>query len=143
MSSRSIYDLLPHVADAAQLWLDDCAANKLDVLITCTYRSPEEQDELFKIGRTKPGRIVTNARGWESWHQYRRAIDFVPVRAGKPVWGTLGDDWALWEAIGQLAEARGFEWAARWREMREYAHIQITGGLTIAEARDQVFGKCG
>ena len=38
-------------------------------------RTYEEQNELFAQGRTKPGRIVTNARGGFSNHNFGIALD--------------------------------------------------------------------
>ncbi len=39
-------------------------------------RTIAEQDALYAQGRTKPGKIVTNARGGSSYHNYGVAIDF-------------------------------------------------------------------
>ncbi|MED0738884.1 M15 family metallopeptidase, partial [Aneurinibacillus thermoaerophilus] len=46
------------------------------VLITQGYRSIAEQNELYAQGRTKPGKIVTNAKGGTSYHNYGLALDF-------------------------------------------------------------------
>jgi peptidoglycan LD-endopeptidase CwlK len=40
------------------------------VKLVCGYRSFEEQNRLYAFGRTKPGCIVTNARGGYSWHNF-------------------------------------------------------------------------
>jgi peptidoglycan L-alanyl-D-glutamate endopeptidase CwlK len=123
--SRSLEDLHPKVREQAEKWLAATKKAGLDILVTCTYRSPEEQQELYDIGRTKPGKIVTNAQPGQSLHQHRLALDFVPLRNGKPVWGTQGTDLELWTKAGELAEAFGFEWAGRWKRFREFPHIQI------------------
>ncbi len=39
-------------------------------------RTFEEQDALYAQGRSKPGNIVTNSRGGQSYHNYGLAIDF-------------------------------------------------------------------
>jgi peptidoglycan L-alanyl-D-glutamate endopeptidase CwlK len=39
------------------------------------FRSPEYQDGLYAIGRTKPGKIVTNCQAWQSPHNYGVGID--------------------------------------------------------------------
>ena len=41
------------------------------------YRSPEEQNALYAQGRTVKGAKVTNAKAWESTHQYAIAFDIV------------------------------------------------------------------
>ena len=132
MASRSLDDLVPPARERAVLFQTTCALYGMDILIYCTYRSEEEQDDLYAQGRTKPGRIVTNARGGESWHNHRCAFDFVPLVAGKPAW----DDANLYRKAGVIAESVGLEWAGRWKgSLRETAHCQYTGGLTLAELR--------
>src|SRR6478609_5661733 len=39
-------------------------------------RTIKEQDDLYAQGRTKPGKVVTNARGGSSFHNYGVAFDF-------------------------------------------------------------------
>jgi peptidoglycan L-alanyl-D-glutamate endopeptidase CwlK len=130
-----------------------------DVLITCVDRSRQEQADLYALGRdqatldmlgikasAKPlARRVTNAPPGASRHNFMLgdlaaslAFDCVPLRAGKPVWGTGGDgmdddpsddltdDLELWQRLGAIGERLGLQWAGRWRgSMREMAHFQI------------------
>lgn len=132
MASRSLDDLHPIVAEKARAHIAACKAEGIDLLITCTYRDPAEQARLYAQGRTAPGKIVTNAKPGQSFHEYRVAYDFVPMRAGKPVWGTSGEDGKLWQRVGELAEAQGLEWAGRWPRFKEMAHAQFTGGFKLA-----------
>lgn len=130
--SRDLADLHPAVAARARAHVAACRAEGIDLLVTCTWRDPAEQARLYAQGRTAPGRIVTNARPGQSLHEYRVAYDVVPLRAGKPVWGTSGEDARLWARVGALGEAQGLEWAGRWRRFREYPHFQFTGGRPLA-----------
>ncbi len=130
MASRSLADLNLATRERAINFISACADQAIDILIYCTYRSPEEQDVLFSQGRFKPGRVVTNARGGESFHNFRCAFDFVPMVGGKPAW----NDQALYAQAGRIAESVGLEWSGRWKgKLRETAHCQYTGGLTLAE----------
>ena len=145
INSRDLKELNPKVKERVEKWLAACKAEGIDVLITSTYRDAESQNALYAQGRTKPGRIVTNAKAGDSWHNWRCAVDFVPMRNGKPVWGTSGngldnnpaddetDDLELWQKIGTLAEKHGLEWAGRWKKFKELAHVQYTAGLTLAD----------
>lgn len=135
ISSRKLEDLHPHVAKMCQAHIDACAAEGIDLLITCTYRDKEAQDALYAQGRTTPGHIVTKARGGQSFHNYRLAYDFVPLINGKPSWdATSPTGQALWEKIGELAEAQGLQWAGRWvGSLHEEAHCQWSNGLTLAQ----------
>jgi len=132
--SRRIEDLLPPVQVRARALVKAAQDAGIDLLITSTYRSNEEQAALYAQGRTKPGLIVTNARPGDSYHNWRCAFDVVPLKNGKPVWNTTGLDGDLWRKIGEMGEAVGLEWAGRWTgKLREMAHFQYTGGLTLAE----------
>lgn len=134
INSRKLDDLHPLVASKATKLLDLCAESGIDLLITSTYRDHESQDMLYARGRTAPGPRVTNAAGGQSYHNYRVAFDVVPLRLGKPVWSTKGEDLLLWQHIGRLGELVGLEWAGRWTgRMREMAHFQFTGNLTLAD----------
>jgi peptidoglycan LD-endopeptidase CwlK len=122
----------------AKKFLDRCRAEHIDVIVTCTYRDFEEQNRLYARGRTvlteggQRVRKVTNAKAGQSFHNYRLAFDVVPLRAGKPVWGTTGADLHLWMRIGNIGEECGFEWAGRWVKFREYPHFQFTGGHPLS-----------
>ena len=132
ISSRKIEDLHPGVADKCRAHLEACKDEGIDLLVTCTYRDHAEQARLYAIGRSAPGRKVTNAKPGQSFHNYRVAYDVVPLRHGKPVWGTAGEDAKLWQRVGELGEAQGLEWAGRWTRFREYPHFQYTGGHSLA-----------
>src|SRR5690242_13033419 len=54
--------------------------------ITETLRSFERSNELYAQGRTKPGDIVSYAKGGQSYHNYGLAIDFVNQIDGKDFW---------------------------------------------------------
>lgn len=133
INSRAISDLLPAVQARVHAFLEACAAQGIEILITSTYRDDECQAALYAQGRTTKGDRVTNAQPGESLHQWRVAFDVVPLRAGKPVWATTGPDAQLWTRIGQIGESVGLEWAGRWKKFREYPHFQYTGGLSIAQ----------
>lgn len=133
IASRDLMDLALPVRIRAQKFITACAAAGIDLLVTSTYRDHASQDALYAQGRTKNGDIVTNARGGQSYHNFRCALDVVPMRAGKPVWNTRGTDALLWQRVGEIGERCGLDWAGRWERFREYAHFQYTGGLQLAD----------
>lgn len=138
VSSRKIEDLHPAVQAMCRAFLDKCKAEGIDILITCTYRDNDEQNRLYARGRTlmwdQGQKIykVTNAKAGESAHNYRLAFDVVPLRNGKPVWSTKGDDLMLWMRVGNIGEAVGLEWAGRWVTFREFPHFQYLGGHPLS-----------
>ena len=130
--SRDLNDLEPPTRELCLNHIAECRAIGVELLVYCTYRSPAEQDALYAQGRTTPGKIVTNARGGDSFHQYRVAYDCVPLVNGKPAW----NDPKLYRQVGLLGEKAGLVWSGRWTgPLRETAHFQSWGGNDIAEFR--------
>lgn len=138
ITSRSLDDLKPEVKQKAEAFIAACALEGIDLLVTCTYRDYEAQNALYNQGRRVRGNVVTNAKGGYSYHNFRCAFDVVPLRNGKPVWGTVGMDFKLWQQVGKIGKAQGLEWAGDWREFREYPHFQYTGGLSLAQLRREL-----
>lgn len=130
INSRKLEDLHPKVKVLAEKFIQECDKAGIDVLIYSTYRDGASQDALFAQGRTRPGKIVTNARAGESYHNWRVAFDFVPVVNGKARW----DDAEAYKKCGAIGETLGLEWAGRWSgKFKETAHMQFTGGLTLQD----------
>ncbi len=79
MTSRSLVDLHPTLV---KVWLQaekrwgELYPNMAKPILTCTYRSKEEQNRLYAQGRTTKGKIVTRARGGESPHNYKPSFAF-------------------------------------------------------------------
>lgn len=129
INSRDLNELIPQAHVRADKLIELCKAEGIDLLVTSTYRDNESQNALYAQGRTAPGKIVTKAKGGESFHNYRCAFDVVPLVNGKPVW----DDMQAWEKIGRLGVQIGLEWAGNWTSFKEYPHFQYTGGKTLKQ----------
>jgi peptidoglycan L-alanyl-D-glutamate endopeptidase CwlK len=125
INSRKIEDLNPHVADLCRRFVDACHHAGIEVKITSTYRDYESQNHLFAQGRTEHGKIVTYARGGQSWHNHRLAFDFVVMKHGKEDWG----DTKSYKTARKIGESLGLEGLGF-----ELCHLQCRGGLTIKQA---------
>jgi len=110
-----------------------------------TLRTFAEQDALFAQGRTKPGKIVTNAKGGQSYHNYGLAIDIVLVldkdhngSFETASWDTKtdfdGDKKADWMEVVQIFKRYGFEWGGDWKFL-DLPHFQKTYGKSIYELK--------
>ena len=121
MASRKIEDLDPRVQDGARSIVRAWQDAGFDVLVTCTYRSNEEQDKLYAQGRTAPGFKVTKARAGESYHNFRLALDFVPMIHGKPSW----DDPKPFEVLAAIAKMTDprVTWGGGW-SFKDLPHLQ-------------------
>ena len=129
INSRSLDDLNPMVKELAEKFIANCKVHGWDILIYSTFRDAEAQNAIYAQGRTLPGKIVTNAKGGQSFHNYRVAFDWVPTLHGKPLW----NDEAAYLKCAEIGEALGLEWAGRWKSFKETAHLQYTGGLSLAD----------
>lgn len=130
--------LHPQVAAATRKLIELAYKEGIYVLIAQGYRSKEEQDELYKIGRT-PGdkrKPVTNARGGYSYHNYGLAVDYCLLTPdGKQAIWKVDDKW---RRVAQIAKTLGFEWGGDWKSFPDYPHLQMTFGLSI---KDLLAGK--
>jgi peptidoglycan L-alanyl-D-glutamate endopeptidase CwlK len=90
-----------------------------DMVLLEGYRSPERQAELAKSGAQ-----VTNARAYQSYHQYGLAADSAFFRDGKVVISEK-DPWAMqgYKYYGELAEKVGLTWGGRWKLM-DFGHVE-------------------
>lgn len=136
INSRNIEDLQPLVADMCRSFISKCKDDGIDVIITSTYRDMESQEILYEQGRTKPGRIVTNAKAGQSFHNYRCAFDFVPVINGKAQW----DDIDLISKCGEIGESIGLTWAGRWKYFKELLHLQYSE-KTLSQLQSEYKGN--
>ena len=84
------------------------------------YRSPARQDALAQMGSA-----VTNARAFQSWHQYGLAADCAFWRDGKLVISEK-DPWAMrgYQLYGEVAESLGLTWGGRWT-MMDFGHTEL------------------
>jgi len=129
MRSRNIWDLHPIVRLKADVFKELCKKDGIEVLIYFTYRSVNEQNKLYQIGRrgVEGERIVTKAKGGESAHNYRAAFDCVPLKDGQPWWDAPD---RIWKTMGGAAEKVGLDWMGdQWGEYLPWdkGHFQEPG----------------
>jgi len=132
INSRDLNELLPEVKTRVEKFIQSCKDKGIDILVTSTYRDMESQAALYAQGRTTEGKIITNAGPGDSYHNWRCAVDVVPLVNGKPDWD---GSHPVWATIGELGEQAGLEWAGKWIHFKELAHFQYTNGLTIAQLK--------
>lgn len=106
------------------------------VLITDGYRSNAEQDELYAQGRTKPGNIVTNAKGGQSNHNKGIAVDYcLTNKEGTAAYWTVNADW---KRVAAIAKSKGFAWGGDWTNFKDNPHLEYTGKITIEPEKTEV-----
>jgi len=128
-SEKRIRQLHPALAFSLREIIARLADRGLVTEIVQGLRTFAEQDALYAQGRTKPGQIVTQARGGESNHNYGLAADLCPFVNGKPNWDAPLDVWAT---IGAIATEHGLEWGGTWKKFLDKPHVQLPS-ITIKE----------
>ena len=129
MPSRKLEDLHPLVVERALELVRVAQAEGIEILVTSTLRTFEEQADLFAIGRTKPGKIVTNAQAGNSWHNFGLAFDVVPLVNGKAIF-----DSPFWNRIGELGKQVGLFWGGDFKSFKDKPHFEFHPNLTLADA---------
>ncbi len=129
INSRDLGKLRPRTQAKAQAFQKACSDAGVPVLIYSTLRDAEAQDAEHAKGRTIPGKVVTNAKGGDSYHQYGVAFDFVPLVGGVPAW----NDKIRYETCGQIGKNLGLEWGGDFKSFPDMPHMQDTLGFSVAE----------
>lgn len=117
--------LAPFFLKRLQLALDECHKAGIEIEMFEGFRSEDRQDWLYAQGRTREGKIVTKARGGQSFHQYGVACDLCFKWGGKWQWNS--DD--PWDKVHEVFKRYEFETLSF-----EKAHVQITNGIKISKA---------
>jgi len=127
-----IQKLHPVVRDEVIKIITDCdvaLTGKAKIRITQGLRTFKEQDELYAIGRTKPGKKVTNAKAGQSIHNYGLAVDICLMIDGKTAsWDTAkdcdNDKVADWYECVKIFAKYGWEWGGNWKTFKDLPHFE-------------------
>ncbi|MYM85615.1 M15 family peptidase [Rugamonas sp. FT82W] len=97
-----------------------------DMAILEGYRSPERQNALAAAGPS-----VTNAKAFQSYHQFGLAADCAFLRDGKLLISEK-DPWAMrgYRLYGEVAESVGLHWGGRWT-MMDFGHAELRVSGTV------------
>jgi len=98
-----------------------------DLRATSFYRTNASQDQLYAQGRTTVGRIITNAKGGQSLHNYGVAFDLVDRKKGYDIeWKKI---WHMWNYI---TEGQG-TWGGSWTNFMDKPHFENTLGYSLKD----------
>ena len=128
-TERHLKQLLPGVAVLARRVLDDMEKSGHPMVIVQSYRSIATQNRLYAMGRTRPGKRVTNARGGYSWHNYRVAVDCAFIAGRTVTWE------GPWDLYGRSGQKHGFIWGGTFRSRPDSPHLEFHPGVTLRDAR--------
>ncbi|EAF9904380.1 alkaline phosphatase [Listeria monocytogenes] len=112
------------VADKTRNVIKKMSKQGIYLCVAQGYRSSAEQNALYAQGRTKPGAVVTNAKGGQSNHNYGVAVDLCLYTSdGKNViWESTT---SRWKTVVSAMKAEGFEWGGDWKSFKDYPHFEL------------------
>lgn len=110
--------------------------------ITQGLRTFAEQQSIYDQGRTKPGKVVTNAKPGSSFHNYGLAVDFCLILNDKEIsWDTVkdfdGDGLSDWMEVVDSFKKNGFKWGGDFKSIKDYPHFEMTFGYGWRELLDK------
>ncbi|MDO4268728.1 MAG: M15 family metallopeptidase [Eubacteriales bacterium] len=125
--------------------MEECRRNGLAAAVGETLRTVAEQDALYAQGRTRPGRIVTNAPGksYSSYHQWGTAFD-IYRNDGRGAYNEAG---GFFDRVGKIGMDLGLEWGGTWKSIVDKPHFQLpdwgssTSGIKKLYADPEEFKK--
>lgn len=120
---RDINKCHPRLILLSKKLVSACKGQGLVIGIGECYRTTKEQDALYAQGRTKAGKIVTNAKGssYSSHHQWGTAFD-VYRNDGK---GAYNDYDGFFAKVGKIGKSIGLEWGGEWESPVDKPHFQL------------------
>ena len=101
-----------------------------------TLRTFAESDALYNKGRDKNGKvidrskIVTNAPGGSSYHNYGLALDFHLQIAGKDIWPDDPKNNKDWMTVVNIFKKYGFTWGGEFKSIPDAPHLEKTFGYS-------------
>ncbi len=113
-------ELKPELVQKVTRLISLAKSRGFSLVVTQGFRSIAEQNRLYALGRTKPGKIVTNARGGQSNHNKGTAVDVAFVVNGEVTWND-----SLYAKLGPWAAAVGLKWGGNWKHFKDKPHLEL------------------
>lgn len=136
--------LHPIVRDQVQKTLARLQEMNCPCVVESGYRSYEEQQKLYDLGRTTKnpdgaspampfGHIVTNAMPGFSFHNFGIAADLTRLdKNGNKTWDLP------YAPIGEAGKQFGLEWGGDWTTFKDLPHLQNTFGYKLSQLQELV-----
>jgi peptidoglycan L-alanyl-D-glutamate endopeptidase CwlK len=122
-----IEKLRPKIRRFALALIERCREEGFEIQVVRGVRTTEEQEELYAQGRTRPGEIITHARGGYSFHNYGVAFDV------RPITDDPEEKKMLYQKAGALGQELGLEWGGAWEDFYDPPHFQYTAEYSKEE----------
>jgi len=91
--------------------------------ISDARRTMKQQADIYEQGRTKPGKVVSNAKPGQSAHNFGYAVDLWPLTKNQKNF-----DWSanrvLFDQMGKIAVSLGLTWGGNFKSILDLPHVE-------------------
>lgn len=140
VSESRLAEVHPRLAVKVRLMADILAHEGIAIRVVQGLRTVAQQDALYAMGRTAPGKIVTNCPGGKSYHNFGLAVDCVPSSQdpSKPFAPDWNTSHPAWKRMIEVAQSMALDCGATWRTFKDFPHFQFTGQFPEGEPNDEL-----
>lgn len=122
---KNLEPLHPEFKTRVTNFLEECERAGLPALtMTDGLRTADQQNKLFDQGRKSAGKVVTNAKAYESLHNYGLAGDFYQTEKLKN-----GVFVAPTKDHAKIAQKFGLTWGGTFKGLGDKPHFEYSFGL--------------
>ncbi len=132
-SEKVIATLQPEVRPYARALILKAASMGITIKAISGLRTYDEQNALYAQGRTKSGRVVTNARGGFSNHNFGIAFDIGVFDGSKYI-----PESSRYKAVGAMGVGLGLEWGGNWTSIKDEPHFQLRPGWARGNEKEML-----
>ncbi|MEP7015628.1 MAG: M15 family metallopeptidase [Verrucomicrobiota bacterium] len=135
-SEGVIATLLPPVQPYARALVTKAAEAGITIKVISGLRTYQEQNDLYAQGRTKPGPVVTKARGGYSNHNFGIAFDIGVFEGTKYL-----DESPNYKAVGAIGLDLGLDWGGNWKTIVDEPHFQLRPNWAADETESDMLAE--
>ncbi len=141
VSISRIAKIHPKLRSEAANILIEIQSKGIDIRITQGLRTTAEQDALYAQGRTKPGGIVTKAKGGSSFHNYGLAVDFCLLHKDGTISFNLTEDIDKdgkkdWLEVVEVFKKYEWTWGGDFKSILDTPHFEKTFGYVLSQIKE-------
>lgn len=134
---EGINTLHPNLRDKCKKLIEIQKEKGRPIWIVSTFRSWQEQNDLYAQGREREGSIVTNAEAGQSYHNYGLAFD---VAFKEYNWNPPSHSW--WEDLGEEGKSLGLRWGGSFDDFGHFEYHPNTDWEELQEFIKNPYENC-
>lgn len=136
-TEENIASLVPKAQRAARQFMVAAKTFPYTVKILSGGRTYAEQTAIYAQGRSRPGKVVTNAPAGSSNHNFGIAFDVGIFSGAKYFTGATKIENDAYMNLRKLTKPAALEldWGGDWKSSKDYPHYEMHTGKTTKQVR--------